>query len=230
MTYITCLIGDGSPSLPGTGLPAGAVPRTAVAEGTGQQAYAVLVHAPNWTVRSFSAGRGMKATVPCIKPPMYSCRLRGVAVPGKGPRGFAAEVTPLPLATTSVRPSRDTRTLVGYQPTGMKPSDCAWPAVETSKIATSLLFAFATKSVFSSGVSATLFGIVPGGELGNSAALSVSVTLPLAVSITLTVLKFDSATKSRPSRPSAISFGCSPIFQVARSAPVFASSTRTADL
>ena len=94
---------------------------------------------------------------------MYSCRFSGRESPGNVPRGLASEVTPLPLATTSVRPSGVARTLVGNQPTGMKPSERAWPRDETSNTATSLLFAFATNSSLPSPESARLLGIAPGG-------------------------------------------------------------------
>src|SRR5688572_13030496 len=119
---------------------------------------------------------------------MYSCRLRGAGLPGNGPRGFAAEVAPLPFATSSVRPSRVTRTLVGNQPVGIKPSERARPRVSTSNTATLLLVALATNSSSPSGESARLFGIEPGGELGNKDAVSCSITRPLAVSMMLTVL------------------------------------------
>src|SRR4051812_7030988 len=132
---------------------------------------------------------------------MNSCRVCGAREPGKGPRGLAAEVPPLPFATSSVLPSVETRTEVGNQPTGINPSEIAWPGFETSKAAMLLLFALATNKSAPSGESATLLGIEPGGELGNNEALSCSVARPVAVSSTLTLLRFDSATKSRPSFP-----------------------------
>ena len=171
----------------------------------------------------------MSETVPRISPPIYSWRLRGTGEPGNGPRGFAAELKPLPLATTRVLPSLVTRTLVGNQPTGMNPSDLALPAVSTSNTATLLLLALATKSSSPSGESARLLGIEPGGAFGNNDAVSLSVTRPVAVSITLTELRFASATNSRPSGASSISFGCAPTGHRATSAPVVASSTSTAD-
>ena len=119
---------------------------------------------------------------------MYSCKLRGAGEPGNGPRGLAAELVPLPLATKSVWPSADTRTLVGNQPTGMKPSDFALPVFSTSKMATLLFVALATKRSSPSGESARLLGIEPGGELGKSDAVSFSPTRPVAVSTMLTVL------------------------------------------
>src|SRR2546427_10691887 len=66
---------------------------------------------------------------------------------------------PFPLATNRRLPSGLTRTEVGYQPTGMKPSERLLPAMLTSNTATLLLSAFATKRVFSSGDSARLFGV-----------------------------------------------------------------------
>src|SRR4051812_30340321 len=107
----------------------------------------------------------------------------GTDEPGPGPRVFGSEAMPFPLATISVLPSRETRTLVGYQPTGMKPSDSALPGVFTANTATLLLFAFATNSSSPSGESARLLGMEPGGELGNSEAVSFSLTCPVAVSM-----------------------------------------------
>ncbi len=42
---------------------------------------------------------------------------------GFGPRGFAREMIPLPLATRIRSAAGVIRTFVGYQPTGMKPSE-----------------------------------------------------------------------------------------------------------
>src|SRR5271170_7712817 len=89
-------------------------------------------------------------------------------------------VAPLPLATTSLRPSGVTRTEVGYHPTGMKPQEVLLPRWLTSKTAMALTLALATKSVFSSGESARLFGVEPGWASGKKAAQIVSSTLPLA--------------------------------------------------
>ena len=86
--------------------------------------------------------------------------------PGCGPSGLALEVSPLPLATSRCLPSGVTRTDVGYQPTGMNPSDRLLPGVPTSKTATTLLSALATKSICSSGESARLLGVEPGGACG----------------------------------------------------------------
>src|SRR5439155_24643075 len=97
---------------------------------------------------------------------MYSRTVEGGSLPGCGPLRLALEITPLPLATNNRLPSGVTRTEVGYQPTGIKPSERLRPGVLTSKTATILLSALATKRVFSSGVRATLFGVDPGGALG----------------------------------------------------------------
>src|SRR5262245_53019418 len=101
---------------------------------------------------------------------------------------------PLPLVTSSRRPSGVTRTDVGYQPTGMNPSERLAPGELTSKTATLLLSAFATNNVRSSGESARLFGVEPGGRPGRSDAVSVSRTLPLSVSITDTLFRAALAT------------------------------------
>ncbi len=125
-------------------------------------------------------------SAPTMSDPMY-----WVLVPfflfGCGPFGFANDVRPLPFATSNCRPSGVTRTEVGYQPTGMNPSEWLRPIEVTSKTATSLLHALATNSFVSSGDSARLLGVLPGGASGESAARSVSTVLPNAVSITVTV-------------------------------------------
>src|SRR5215472_15321478 len=90
--------------------------------------------------------------------------------PGCGPSGFARGITPLRLATNRVSPSGVTRTESGYQPTGMNPSDRLWPGLVTSNTATVLLLASATNNVLSSGDSARLFGVDPGGDCGYRAA------------------------------------------------------------
>ncbi len=87
-------------------------------------------------------------------------------MPGWGPSGLALEMAPLPLATSRCLPSGVTRTDVGYQPTGMNPSERLLPGVLTSNTATRLLSALATNSVRSSGESARLLGVEPGGACG----------------------------------------------------------------
>src|SRR5437868_2187320 len=86
--------------------------------------------------------------------------------PGWGPSGFALEVRPFPFATSNCLPLGVTRTEVGYQPTGIKPIGRVRPGFETSKTAMLLLQALATKRICSSGVSARLLGVEPGGESG----------------------------------------------------------------
>src|SRR5580658_1955947 len=103
-------------------------------------------------------------------------------------------VAPLPLATSSLRPSGVTRTEVGYHPTGMKPQEALLPRWMTSKTAMALMLALATKSVFSSGESARLLGVAPGGASGKKAAQMVSSVLPEEVSKTVTVLRLALAT------------------------------------
>src|ERR1039457_4792454 len=109
----------------------------------------------------------MMLRVPGKSRPMY-CTVASLLTltPGCGPSGLAFEVSPLPLATSRCLPSGVTRTDVGYQPTGMNPSERLLLGFSTSKTATVLLSAFATKSVFSSGDSARLFGVDPGGACG----------------------------------------------------------------
>src|SRR5436309_10690308 len=96
----------------------------------------------------------------------WTVRSSGLLIPGCGPSGLALGRMPLPLATSRCLPSGVTRTLVGYQPTGMKPSERLLPGVLTSKTATRLLSALATKSVCSSGDNARLLGVEPGGDCG----------------------------------------------------------------
>src|SRR4051794_16436242 len=89
---------------------------------TGTQSYARLVHSDIFAPKVFSVGSGMKLIVPSKSPPMYSTVDGGVGFFGEsGPCTFGFEITPLPFATSKVLPSEVTRTLVGYQPTGMKP-------------------------------------------------------------------------------------------------------------
>src|SRR4051812_45811251 len=123
-------------------------------------------------------------------------------------------MTPLPLATRRCLPSGVTRTEVGYQPTGIKPSERLLPDVLTSKTATTLILALATNKVFSSGERARLLGVEPGGDWGYNAAQMVSMALPVSVFSTVTVFRLALATKSSlPERVSAISHGCSSVAQ-----------------
>src|ERR1700720_601252 len=123
---------------------------------------------------------GNRSLMDCTAPVLF--------LPGCGPLGLAFEMRPLPLATRSCRPSGVTRTEVGYQPTGMKPSERPLPGTLTSKTAMLLLQALATNNLVSSGDSARLLGVEPGREAGESAASRVSRVLPLAVSMTVTEL------------------------------------------
>src|SRR5262245_40758112 len=86
--------------------------------------------------------------------------------PGFGPRGFAAEVRPLPLRISSRDPSRVKATLVGYQPVGMNSSTSLAPGFLTLMTAAVLLSALATISVLPSGERASALGVVPAGESG----------------------------------------------------------------
>ncbi len=113
----------------------------------------------------------------------------GGLLPAVGTFGFALGVPPLPLATSRRRPSGVTRTEVGYHPTGMKPSDRLLRRTLTSKTATAFTLALATNSVFSSGDSARLLGVAPGGAWGKKAAQIVSRHWPAAVSKTETVFR-----------------------------------------
>src|SRR5439155_19135048 len=151
----------------------------------------------------------MMLKVPRKSRPMY-CTVGSaeLLMPGCGPCGLALEIVPLPLATSRCLPSGVTRTEVGYQPTGIKPSERLLPGVLTSKTATRLLSALATNNVCSSGDSARLFGVLPGGACGYNAAQIVSSALPASVSNTVTVLRLALATnRTFPERVSAISQG-----------------------
>src|SRR5678816_1451592 len=101
-------------------------------------------------------------TVPSIKLAMYSRTVAGPPPPGCGPFRFDFEIKPLPLATSNRLPSGVTRTDVGYQPTGIKPSERLLPGVATSKTGLALRFALAPNTVASSGDSARLLGLEPG--------------------------------------------------------------------
>src|SRR5579859_5891496 len=114
--------------------------------------------------------------------------------PGTGPVGFGLDVSPFPLATSRCLPSGVTRTEVGYQPTGMNPSERALRTMETSKTAMLLLQALATNRSVSSGESARLLGVEPGRSEGESDAQRVCLVLPSTVSMTLTELRLALAT------------------------------------
>ena len=83
---------------------------------------------------------------------------------------------------------------MGYQPTGMKPSEWLWPAWRTWIRATSLLSALATASTLPSGERATLLGVLP-GRAGDCIALEIcSTARPDCVSNTTTELLLAQAT------------------------------------
>ena len=153
-------------------------------------------------------------SVPRNRPPIYSRTLGGGSLVGCGPFRLALEISPLPLATSKCLPSGVTRTEVGYQPTGINPRERLLPSSAMSKTEMALMFAFATNSNFSSGDSARLFGVEPGGEFGTSSASNVSLMRPESVSRIETVLRFAFATKRYlPDFDRSISFGCSSVFQ-----------------
>src|ERR1035441_374097 len=149
------------------GLSAGRCAETLASALSGLQRYACAVWPISGASNALRGGRSMMLKVPW-KSREISCTFGSVPelTPGCGPRGLALGVRPLPLATSRCLPSGVTRTDVGYQPTGMNPSERLLPGFSTSKTATVLLSAFATKSVFSSGDSARLFGVDPGGAFG----------------------------------------------------------------
>src|SRR5207249_1074254 len=118
----------------------------------------------SWPFGLSPSARSIISNVPRNRPPMYSRTLAGGSWPGCGPYRLALGMIPFPLATNRRLPSGVTRTEVGYQPTGMNPSERLLPATLTSNTAMLLLSAFATKRVFSSGDSARLFGVEPGGR------------------------------------------------------------------
>src|SRR2546429_6820309 len=113
----------------------------------------------------------MILSVPVSSRAMYwTVRLVVLFTPGCGPSGLALEIIPFPFAISRCLPSGVTRTEVGYQPAGMKPSERLLPGVLTSNTASVLLSALATKSICSSGERARLFGVEPGGDCGERAA------------------------------------------------------------
>src|SRR5688572_23097668 len=145
---------------------------------------------------------------------MYSRTVGGGSLPGCGPWRLALGMMPLPLATSRCLPSGVTRTDVGYQPTGIKPSERLLPMSEISNTATALIFALATNRSFSSGERARLFGVEPGGELGINSATSVSLIRPLSALMMETVLRFAFATNRYSADfDRSISFGCSSVVQ-----------------
>ena len=101
-----------------------------------------------------------------------------------------------------------TFTWVGYQPTGMNPSDFDLPKSSTSKTAKQLLSAFAMYNFSSSSDRAMPLVDEPSNEFGNKAAFKTSISFPFSRSITETELSFALATKRVfPFFVKTISFG-----------------------
>src|SRR5207302_1209174 len=111
-----------------------------------------------------SAGEGASITlsVPFKSAPIY-CFFDFFGITGFGPSGFARGSIPLPFATRICLLSGVNRTEVGYQPTGMKPSERLLPRSLTSIIAKLLLSALATSNTLPSDESARLLGVLPLG-------------------------------------------------------------------
>src|SRR5262249_25284159 len=137
---------------------------------------------------------GMRERVPWNSPPMYSRVRSEVRASGFGPSRLALEVVPFPLATYRVRPSRATRTEVGYQPVGMNPGGALARGSLTFTTGRLLLLALATNSTEPSGESASELGVLPDGARGSMAVPIVSTAWPAAVSKTVTVLRLALAT------------------------------------
>src|ERR1044071_1306943 len=223
------LIGLASPTLEGIAFSAALTPVGARSARTGLQRYAWAVQAPSCSFNLSSAGRSMMASVPRNRPPMYSRTVAGASRPGCGPFRFDREISPFPLATSSRLPSGVTRTDVGYQPTGMNPSERLLPGTPTSNTARLLLSALATNSVFSSGDRARLLGVEPGGRPGCRDAVNVSSVLPVPVSNTVTLFRAALATyRIRPDAANTISQGCACVGQRAVTWFAFRSTTATA--
>ena len=88
------------------------------------------------------------------------------------------------LTTTSV-PEGSTRTAVGYQPAGMKPST-RLTGSETSATAATLPSEQATKRRLPSGLNASAEGVMPNGSRGVMAMLIRSTTLRSLAGLTPT--------------------------------------------
>src|SRR5882672_4889792 len=160
-------MGHGWPGVSGIGLSEARGAVTFAEASSGLHRYASAVYSFNCFSNFAREGRSMTLSVPRKRLAMYSTvRLLFVLTAGCGPSGLAFGMTPLPLATSKCLPSVVTRTEVGYQPTGMKPSERLWPGALTSNTATMLLSALATKRVRSSGESARLLGVEPGRACG----------------------------------------------------------------
>ena len=189
------MIGEGSPTRPGIGCPAGGLlaadgGRVAAAE------RAAFVDRPRVGRHARRGRHGDDRERSLEEPADVLADVRRLAArsPGLGPSRLARELCPLPLATKIVLPSRETRTEVGYQPVGMKPSGVLAPGSLTFTTARLLVLALATKRIDSSAESASELGVQPGGRVGSMAVPIVSMALPAAVSITLTELRLALAT------------------------------------
>src|SRR5262245_18635921 len=145
-----------------------------------------------------------------IRRDSVSPRVRSI-FEGSAGIGLADVASPLPTPISKYLPSGVTATAVGYQPVGINPLTTDRFGISTSTTATQLLSALATYSVWPSGAMASASGVLPSGALGNRLVVTVSVTIPRRVSMTVTQLLDAQATKSRSSCGCVtIWFGCSP--------------------
>src|SRR5580658_5113865 len=123
------------------------------------------------------------------------------------------------------RPSAATVTAMGYQPVGMKPATVDGPVVPFSGrsiTATVLLSALATNKRFPSGEAASQLGVDPGGDLGCSAMLIRSRTIPVSGSWTYTRLVLEQVTYRCP-WCSSMAVGCAPVLKFNTVLPSFGS-------
>src|SRR5262249_15511002 len=136
------LIGLDAPMAAWMGLLVSGAVRTARSPLNGLHWYACRVQTANFCSSFGRDGRSMLLKVPWNSPAIYcTTECVGAGTPGCGHSGFASEVTPLPLATSNCFPLGVTRTDVGYQPTGINPSERLFPGLLTSKTAIRLLSA-----------------------------------------------------------------------------------------
>src|SRR5580765_3666107 len=104
---------------------------------------------------------------------------------------------------------------VGYQPVGTKPLTKLRPPLLTSTIATALVSALDTISVWPSGDSESELGVA--GAAGVRLIEICSIASPAKVSYTQTAALLPQATNSRlPSRERTIALGCSPVLNSSR--------------
>ena len=150
----------------------------------------------------------MILSVPLNRPPIYSRTDAGSSRMGFGPFALSREASPLPLVTKIFWSPSAKRTLVGYQPTGIKPSDFDLPRSRMSKTAMLLLSALATINTFSSGETAKLFGVLPFFFVAYSEVFMTSLDAPFSVSSKTTELSSAHPTsKCFPSSIKTISVG-----------------------